>query len=78
MGHAKALKQRNDVNEIAAMILDMSTAAPGKNPLAVALGRRGGLKGGQARKRSLSPARRTAIARKAAKTRWAKKKGGSS
>lgn len=36
--------------------------------------RLGGLKGGKARKNKLSAARRTAIARKAAKTRWEKLK----
>ncbi len=41
-----------------------------KNPAAVALGRRGGLKGGKARAESLSPARRKEIAQKAAKERW--------
>ena len=40
---------------------------------AVALGRRGGLKGGPARARALSPARRKALASKAAKARWGKK-----
>ena len=42
----------------------------GKNPAAVALGRLGGAKGGAARALALSPARRKAIARKAARTRW--------
>lgn len=42
-----------------------------KDPAAVALGRRGGLKGGRARAEALSPARRTEIARAAAKARWA-------
>jgi len=45
-----------------------------KNPAAVALGRRGGLKGGPARAAKLSPNRRKAIAQRAAKTRWAKGK----
>jgi hypothetical protein len=44
----------------------------GKKPSAVATGRIGGLKGGTARAKRLSPARRTAIARKAAKARWNK------
>ena len=39
---------------------------------AVALGRLGGLKGGKARAASLTPERRTEIAKKAAATRWAK------
>ena len=42
----------------------------GKNPHAVALGRLGGKKGGKARAEKLSPKRRAAIARKAARTRW--------
>ena len=43
---------------------------PAKNPAAVALGRLGGLKGGKARKASLSAKRRIEIARNAASTRW--------
>lgn len=42
----------------------------GKNPAAVALGKLGGAKGGRARAKALSPARRKAIAAKAAKARW--------
>ena len=38
------------------------------------LGRRGGLRGGPARARALSPTRRSEIARAAARTRWANKK----
>jgi hypothetical protein len=41
-----------------------------KNQDAVALGRRGGLKGGKARAQALSPEERTAAASKAAKVRW--------
>ena len=36
--------------------------------------RRGGLKGGKARARKLSKAKRTAIARKAARARWTRKR----
>jgi len=46
-------------------------AQPEKNPAAVALGRLGGLKGGKARAAKLSKAKRTAIAKKAARARWA-------
>jgi hypothetical protein len=42
----------------------------GKNPAAVALGRLGGAKGGKARAAKLSPAKRQAIAKKAAEARW--------
>lgn len=42
-----------------------------KDPAAVALGRRGGLKGGPARAKALTADQRRAIARKAAAARWA-------
>jgi hypothetical protein len=42
----------------------------GKNPAAVALGKLGGAKGGAARAAALSPAKRKAIAKKAAARRW--------
>jgi hypothetical protein len=42
----------------------------GKNPAAVALGKLGGAKGGNARAEALSPAKRKAIAKKAAAARW--------
>jgi hypothetical protein len=44
-----------------------------KNRAAVALGRRGGLKGGKARAESLTPEERHTIAVKAAEARWGKK-----
>jgi hypothetical protein len=47
---------------------------PAKNPAAVALGRLGGLKGGDARAASMTPARRKEIAQRAAKQRWANRK----
>lgn len=66
-----------DVNQIAKSILDQVTleaeAQPEKNPAAVALGRMGGLKGGKARAAKLTPAKRKAIAKKAAKARWKSK-----
>jgi hypothetical protein len=46
---------------------------PTKNPHAVALGRLGGLKGGEARAAALSPRKRSQIAARAAKARWGKK-----
>lgn len=45
-----------------------------KNPAAVELGRRGGLKGGKARASKMTPEERSESARKAAKARWAKKR----
>jgi|HubBroStandDraft_3_1064219.scaffolds.fasta_scaffold953297_1 hypothetical protein len=44
-----------------------------KDPAAVALGRRGGLKGGAARAKSLTAAQRKEAAKKAAEARWSKK-----
>ncbi len=49
---------------------DTQPKAPGKDPSAVALGRKGGLKGGKARAAKLTPERRSEIARKAAAARW--------
>lgn len=48
----------------------LEDANAGKNPAAVALGRLGGKKGGKARAEKLSPAKRKAIARRAAQARW--------
>jgi hypothetical protein len=61
-----------DVNQIAASIVAQLTGEPlnGRNPAAVALGRMGGLKGGPARAKKLSKARRSKIAKKAAQARW--------
>ena len=47
-------------------------AAKQKNPAAVALGRRGGKKGGPARAAKLTPRQRSESARKAVQARWAK------
>lgn len=44
-----------------------------RNPNAVALGKLGGEKGGRARAEKLSPAKRKAIAKRAANVRWAAK-----
>ena len=41
-----------------------------RNPHAVALGKIGGKKGGDARAKSLTPDKRRAIAKKAAQSRW--------
>jgi len=73
-------RSSNEINQTAANIMAQSTGqlllstAPKreKNPAAVALGKLGGLKGGSARAKSLTPEMRTEIARKAAQTRWKK------
>lgn len=70
-------KRPRDVNQLAKLIVDIATGnapadpEPKKNPAAVALGKLGGAKGGPARAKALSEARRKAIAKKAAETRWA-------
>lgn len=46
---------------------------PEKDPAAVALGRKGGLKGGRARAEALTPEQRAEIAKAAAAARWKKK-----
>ncbi len=48
-----------------------------KDPAAVALGRKGGKKGGPARAAKLTSEQRSASARKAVQARWAKGKNGS-
>lgn len=77
----KKPKRPRDANQLAKSIVDLSTgqaedADPneGKDPAAVALGRKGGLKGGRARADSLTPEKRSEIAQKAATARWAKEK----
>lgn len=74
---AKKPKRPRDTNQLAKLIVDISTGtvedAPvmgSKDPAAVSLGRRGGLKGGKARAEKLSAAERSRIAKKAATERW--------
>jgi len=50
----------------------MAEIAKKKNPAAVALGRKGGKKGGPARAAKLTPEQRSESARKAVRTRWSK------
>ncbi len=58
-----------DPNALAAFIIRSATEE-GKDPLAVALGRRGGLKGGPARAAKLSKKRLSEIGKKGAAVRW--------
>lgn len=73
-------KKPLDINELAAAIIDSietgseSLSPRKKNPAAVELGKLGGKKGGIARAKKLSAKKRSQIAKKAAKARWAKKK----
>ncbi len=76
MPERSSKKRPTDVNALAAEIVAEATgekADDGKDPLAVELGRRGGLKGGKARAEKLSPERRREIAKRAAQARWGKK-----
>lgn len=73
-------KRPRDPNQLAKMIVDLASGqvvenapppeGPNKDPAAVSLGRRGGLKGGAARAASLTPEQRSEIAKKAAAKRW--------
>ncbi len=70
-------KRPRDANLLAKAIVDLSTGQAvevdpnaGKDPAAVALGRKGGLKGGKVRAERLTAEERSEIARKAAKARW--------
>lgn len=72
-------KGMRDVNQLAYDVVQKATGqvkqpeeTTKKNAAAVSLGRLGGLKGGKARAKVLTPEERTAIAKKAAATRWAK------
>ena len=74
-------KRPRDFNQLAKQIVDEATgqAEPvedTRDPLAVELGRRGGLKGGKARAAKLSPEKRREIAQRAAQARWAKPQQG--
>ena len=81
----KKPKRPRDTNQLGKRIVDILTGnAPHdepakqdkmKNLAAVELGRLGGLKGGDARAKRLSPQERSRIARRAAKARWEKAGG---
>lgn len=73
----RSRKRPTDLNSLAASIVADSTdedkaepANDGKDPAAVALGRKGGLKGGKARAEKLTAEQRSEIAKKAAAARW--------
>jgi hypothetical protein len=66
-----------DPNQLAKAVVDFATGerepdppVPAKDPLAVELGRRGGLIGGKARAANMTPEQRRDSARKAARARW--------
>jgi hypothetical protein len=73
---AKQSKKPADLNRLAAAIVgDATEETPsdqtnGKDPAAVALGRKGGIKGGKVRASKMTPEERSEAARKAARARW--------
>ena len=78
----RSRKRPRDPNELAKQLVDEATSEEkdtpsepeptddGKDPAAVALGRRGGLKGGRARADRLTAEERSEAARRAAQSRW--------
>lgn len=78
----KRSSKPRDTNKLAASIVDGATSDTpksdpddeGKDPNAVALGRKGGLKGGKARAAKLTAEQRREIAQRAAKARWGQTK----
>lgn len=74
-------KRPRDPNQLAHMVVQLATGEADdtplpppseKDPAAVSLGRRGGLKGGKARAEQLTADQRSEIARKAAAKRWSR------
>jgi len=77
---SKEPKRPRDLNQWAKRMVEIATGEAddreptpeeqGKDPAAVSLGRKGGLKGGKARAAAMTPERRAEIAKKAASKRW--------
>lgn len=75
-------KRSRDLNQWAKRIVDLvsgdeddretSPEEEGKDPAAVALGRKGGMKGGKARADKMTAKERSIAAKKAAQARWSK------
>jgi hypothetical protein len=78
MPNGSSKKRPRDLNQLAAAIVTEAIGeAPAeepddRDPHAVALGKKGGAKGGPARAAKLSPERRREIAQQAARARWAR------
>ncbi len=76
-------KRPRDPAQLAKLMIDIASGEvedreptpeeQGKNPAAVALGRRGGEKGGRVRASRLTPEQRAEAARLAAQARWRRK-----
>ena len=76
----KRLKRPRDPIQLAKVIGDIATGQvrdaveDKRDPAAVALGRKGGLKGGKSRWASLTPEQRFEVGSLAAQARWRKKR----
>jgi hypothetical protein len=75
----RSRKRPRDPNQLGKLIVDIATGDvadtsedSGKDPAAVALGRRGGLKGGKARASKMTASQRSDAAKRAAQARWSK------
>jgi hypothetical protein len=70
----KTPKRPRDVSQLAKMMVDIAsgeTSGVPENPASASeRGKLGGLKGGKARAKNMSPAERSAAAKKAAISRW--------
>jgi len=76
----KPPKRPRDFNQAGKLVIDIATGQvddreptpeeQGKDPAAVALGHRGGLKGGKARAANMTAKQRSESAKRAAKARW--------
>jgi len=80
LGYPEGMKQKRFPKDLKGLATPKSrmtglqpNLAPQKDPAAVALGRKGGLKGGKARAMKLSKFHRSSIAKKAAQARWGRK-----
>ncbi|HYM45925.1 MAG TPA: hypothetical protein VES65_07160 [Solirubrobacteraceae bacterium] len=75
----RSRKRPRDPNQLGKLIVDLATGEAeerdpdeGKNPAAVELGRKGGLKGGRARAAKMTAAQRSEAAKRAASARWSR------
>ena len=77
----RSRKRPRDPNQLGKLIVDLATGEADetppedtRDPAAVELGRKGGLKGGKARAAKMTPEERSAAAKKAAEARWRSEK----
>lgn len=75
----RSRKRPRDPNQLGKLIVDLATGEAdetppedARDPAAVELGRKGGLKGGKARAAKMTPEERSEASRRAAQARWSK------